>query len=156
MRRMAVILVTLTLVCAFATSRLGADVSIEDRGSWPKTWPKELESLRMKARTTEGPLAGYLSYELPFLQRKEFESAWPHVLKVRSPEYPITLVRSPHGAVKAGVVINSSPIASRETNTTTVIVVVVDGDVVDLNRIQLPGNTHIQDERFKDGDKTKP
>lgn len=164
MRRMSVALVTLTLLCVIATSRLGADVSIEDRGSWPKTWPKDLESLRTEARTIEGSLAGYFSYEIPFTKRDDFESAWPHLLKVRSPEYPIILVRSPHAgtgatkgnSMKAGVLISSSPIASRDADTTTVIVVVVDGDIVDLNRIELPGNTHVQDERFKDDGITKP
>jgi len=58
--------------------------------------------------------------------------------------------------MKSGVIVSSWPIAASDADTktkrseTTVIVVVVDGDVVDLNRIRLPGSTHIQDERFKD------
>jgi hypothetical protein len=34
---------------------------------------------------------------------------------------------------------------------TTYIELVVDGDIVDLNRIPLPADTPIIDERFKDG-----
>ena len=36
---------------------------------------------------------------------------------------------------------------------TTFIELVVDGDIVDLNRIPLPADTPIVDERFKDEDK---
>ena len=36
---------------------------------------------------------------------------------------------------------------------TTYIELVVDGDIVDLNRIALPADTPIIDERFKDGKK---
>src|SRR5687767_3511826 len=101
MKQLTNILVTLAIV--IVASQLHADVSIENRGSWPDTWPKELEPLREKSRTIEGPLAGYLSYELPFSERDAFESAWSHLLKVRSPEYPIILIRSPYtgtGATK--------------------------------------------------------
>ena len=177
MKRFAGILATLAFV--IVASHLHAEVTIENKGRWPVTWPKELEPLRETSRTIEGPLAGFLRYEIPFSERDAFESAWSHLLKVRSPEYPITLIRSPYtgtgatkgSSMKAGVLINSFPFASstadpatsdapekatapKSTNT-TVIVLVVDGEVVDLNRIPLPKNTYIQDERFKDNGITK-
>ena len=168
-----------TLMVAVVAAQLFADVSIENRGSWPDTWPKELEPLRANSRTIEGPLGGFLYYEIPFTERDAFESAWTHLLKVKSPESPIVLIRSPYtgtgarkgSSMKAGVLINSYPLASStatpatsdapakdsapKSKNTTTIVLVVDGEVVDLNRIPLPPNTYFQDERFKDSGITK-
>ena len=101
-------------------------------GTWPKSWPKELEPLRKQAWTWVGGLAMNTSYAIPFATREEFESAWPHILKVKS-----------KGASKtAGVLI--LPLSD------TSIVLVVDGEIVDLNRIAFPAETPIIDERFKD------
>jgi hypothetical protein len=177
MRRLAGILAT--LVFATVASQLFADVSIENRGSWPVAWPKELDPHRATSRTIEGPLAGFLHYEIPFSERDAFESAWPHFLKVKSPESPVILIRGPYtgtgvtkgSSMKSGVLITSLPFSSstadpatsdtpakeaapKSTNT-TFIALVVDGGVVDLNRIPLPKNTYIQDKRFKDSGTTK-
>ena len=72
-----------------------AEYGIEDRGTWPESWPKELDSLRKQSRTLDGPLPGVLHYQIPFAKREEFESAWPHLLKVKSKGAPIILLRSP-------------------------------------------------------------
>ena len=86
------------------------------------------------------------SYAIPFATREEFESAWPHILKVKSKGASITLLRGPHVHVEtaktAGVLI--LPLSD------TSIVLVVDGEIVDLNRIAFPAETPIIDERFKD------
>lgn len=172
MKRIAGCLVT--LMVAVVAAQLFADVSVENRGSWPDTWPKELEPFRPHSRTIEGPLGGQRHYEIPFTDRDAFESAWTHLLKVKSPGSPITLIRSPYegtGARKgrsmnAGVLINSHPFVGTTTDpatadslandtalkstTTTTVVLVVDGEVVDMNRIPLPPNTNIQDLRFND------
>jgi hypothetical protein len=149
---------------------VNADYSVSDKGAWPKSWPKELGPLRKQARTLEGPLVLFRHHEIPFTKREEFETAWPHLLKVKSKGAPIFLVRAPKkgfSQVKpAGVFIHSPPAqtGNREapinsTNTrerwmwTTYIELVVDGDIVDLNRIPLPADTPIIDERFKDGKK---
>jgi len=177
MRRTAGILVT--LLVGVVAAQLFADVSIENRGRWPESWPQELEPLREKSRTIEGPLAGFLHYEIPFSDRDAFESAWSHLLQVKSQESPIVLIRSPYegtgamkgSSMKAGVLINSYPLASStedpaasdapakgtkpKSAITTYLVLVVDGKVVDLNRIPLPKNTYIQDERFQDSGITK-
>jgi len=140
-----------------------ADYSVEDKGSWPESWPKELEPLRGQARTLEGPLQPLLHYAIPFTKREEFESAWPHLLKVRSPGAPIVLRRAPSfwlGAEgNAGVCVHTPPTGEKPLSAkdaggswekTIYIELIVDGDIVDLNRIPLPPDTPIIDERFKD------
>lgn len=159
MKRIAFMLAALLL--AGLTCQLLADVTIEETGRWPNTWPQELEPLRAHSRTIEGPLGGFLTYEISFTERDAFESAWPHLLKVKSAETPILLIRSPYigtGAlrgttIKSGVLIGSLPVP--EGVGTTTLALVVDGDVIDLNRIRLPRNTHIQDERFNDDGETE-
>jgi hypothetical protein len=145
---------------------------VNDYGTWPKSWPKELEPLRKQARTLVGPVAPQLHYEIPFTNREQFESAWPHFLKIKSKGAPIILVRGPKTdfmEVKpAGVLIHSPP-ADNDKRTvpeepipaqsnvrvrwmnTTYIELVVDGNIVDLNRIPLPADTPIIDERFNGG-----
>jgi hypothetical protein len=110
-------------------------------------------------------------YEIPFTKREEFEAAWPFLLKVKSKGAPIILVRGPKTdffEVKpAGVLIHSPPanidrkispeapipgvsnVRERWMNT-TYFELVVDGNIVDLNRIPLPPYTPIIDERFKE------
>jgi hypothetical protein len=116
-----------------------------------------LEPLRKQAWTWEHDFAGE-SYDIPFANREEFESAWPHVLKLKSKGAPITLVRGPRlrvGSGKtAGIQIHPAvKSVSEGPASVTRIVLVVDGDIVDLNRIPLPADTPIIDERFKDADK---
>ncbi|HMF19127.1 MAG TPA: hypothetical protein VKE98_18095 [Gemmataceae bacterium] len=131
-----------------ACSAVVAEYVIYDRGTWPKSWPKELEPLRKQARTFDGSVPGDLHYVIPFTKREDFESSWPHLLKVKSKGAPIILVRGPRtdffNVGPAGVVIQS-PLSG------TYIELVVDGKIVDLNRIPLPADTSIIDERFKDG-----
>ena len=74
--------------------------SIGPGGTWPKSWPKEMEPLRKQAWTLVGGIANLTLYEIPFTKREEFESAWPHILKVRSKGAPVILVRS-RGNVEA-------------------------------------------------------
>jgi hypothetical protein len=141
-----------------------ADYSVEDRGSWPDTWPKELEALRGQARTLEGPLVPLLHYAIPFDKREAFEAAWPHLVKVKSPGAPIVLHRGPtfwlRDGATAGVIVHTPPAgqapiedASKiggRIERTIYIELIVDGQIVDLNRIELPKDTPISDERFKD------
>lgn len=128
-------------------------------GSWPKTWPKELERLRKQAWTWEHGFGG-ISYDIPFATREEFEAAWPHILTLKSKEARIYLLRGPHiraGADKsAGVRIvpprELTPAEAEKlpANIVTCIWLVVDGEIVDLNRIPLPADTTIIDQRFKE------
>ena len=161
-------------IAVFAAGSVHALYSISLEGTWPKSWPKELESLRRQARTLEGPEAPFQHFQIPFTKREEFEAAWPHFLKVKSKGAPIILVRGPKTdfmEIKpAGVLIHSPPVGTdKRINpeepipaqdnvrvrwmNTTFIELVVDGDIVDLNRIALPEDTPIIDERFKDGQK---
>ena len=170
MKRTIALLAAITLSAIF--SAVHADYSVTDRGLWPDSWPKDLEPLRKQAQTCEGPLVLYRHYLIPFTKREEFEAAWPHLLKVKTKGAPIILVRGPKTdffSVKpAGIHIQTPPVdAGQEAATevpsddaknahgkwrtsATYIELVVDGEIVDLNRIALPADTPIIDERFND------
>jgi hypothetical protein len=161
----------LTAIVFCAVGSVYADYAVSETGTWPKSWPKELEPLRTQSRTLEGPVVLLLHYEIPFTKRDEFESAWPHILKVKSKGAPVILVRGPNTRlgtrINAGVRIQSPPrqagkqvMPEAPINATSVrqrwmwttfIELVVDGDIVDLNRIPLPADTPMIDERFQDG-----
>jgi hypothetical protein len=139
-------------------SAVHALYSVSYEGTWPKSWPKELEPLRKQARTLEGPLAPNLHYAIRFNKREEFESAWPHIVELKSKGAPIILKRGPNfflgGNSKAGVVVHCPPAGNKNPEApmnTTYIELVVDGDIVDLNRIRLPADTVIIDQRFDEG-----
>lgn len=152
-----------------AASLVHADYSVWDRGEWPDSWPKELDAFRKQARTYEGPIVLFRTYLLPFTSREEFEKAWPHLLKVKTKGAPVFLVRGPKTgffSIKpAGVLIHTPPIdyklasefKERDTGVprdrwlfANDIELAVDGEIVDLNRIALPAETPIIDERFQD------
>ncbi|HZL91076.1 MAG TPA: hypothetical protein VFB96_22105 [Pirellulaceae bacterium] len=149
-RRVALLAIAIFAVVA----GVRADYSVADKGLWPETWPLELEGLRKQAKTYEGPLVLTRRYLIPFTKREEFEAAWPHILKVKSKGAPIILVRGPKTDFfkiePAGVLIQTPPVdQAPEAGDVTVITLVVDGKIVDLNRIELPADTPIVDERFK-------
>jgi|ERR1043165_8602243 hypothetical protein len=170
MRRTTVFLAATVTACS-----MYADYLVSNEGLWPKSWPKGLEPLRKQARTLEGPEVLTRHYEIPFTKREEFEAAWPHLLKIKSKGAPIFLVHAPQTnffQVKpAGVLIHAPPIdTDKQANPeeplagpgwqdaarlrgrwtwTTFIELVVDGHIVDLNRIPLPADTPIIDERFR-------
>jgi hypothetical protein len=119
-----------------------------------------------------GPDGAQQHYAIRFTKREEFESAWPHILKVKSKRAPVLLVRGPNfflgEQIKAGVVVHCPPPGQADNpatpeapiNSTSVrerwfytnyIELVVDGDIIDLNRIPLPVDTPIIDERFEGG-----
>jgi hypothetical protein len=209
------------LVLAVVTASLIASVcfamySVADRGLWPDSWPKPLDGLRTQARTLAH--GQHTVYEIPFTQRAEFESAWPHLLTVTSTHAPIVLLRSPDkwlgDSIAAGVRIRCPPTGQRVTfqgtnyppgsepaiadgkflrvgppwpddikspsgalpeyviidngkwrafdqkdfggpNERTIrrarieVEVIVDGDIVNLNRIPLPADAPIIDKRFR-------
>lgn len=160
------------IVVVLATYRAAhALYEVIDEGVWPKTSPAELEPLRKTSRTLEGPMIAHRHYEIPFTKREDFETAWPHLLKVKSKGAPVILVRKPGVNVydlKAGVIVHAPPQGqSRKAHPkaplpgqhdpratwmwTTYIELVADGQVVDLNRVPLPADTPIVDERFGEG-----
>jgi hypothetical protein len=108
-----------------------------------------------------------LHYAVPFTSREAFEAAWPHLVKVKSAGAPIVLRRAPNfwlgDKAKAGVCIHTPPKGQAAAEAGKVAVkrqqtiyleLIVDGEIVDLNRIALPKDTPIVDERFTD-DATK-
>ncbi len=186
-----------------ASSVCFALVMTVSEGTWPASWPKELEALRGQARTVD--VAHGIQetvYEIPFKSREAFEAAWPHVLSLKSAGAPLILAKSPSvygvsgttayagvrilcpvgGASPEQVAIGlgaafplTGPIApARETLPEYLVMedgvpvpatpgdgrmgfyrrarvdieLIVDGDVVDLNRVPLPEGTLIVDRRF--------
>jgi hypothetical protein len=164
MKRTIVVLAALVL-CAVCSAY--ADYSVWNTGTWPESWPKELEPLRKQARTLVGPLVEYRNYAIPFTKREEFEAAWPHLLSVKTKGAPVILRRGPSfwldHETDVGVCIHTPP-EGQAPNTdikavngnweqTIYIELIVDGSIVDLNRIPLPADTPIIDERFKEATK---
>ena len=161
MKRTAAIFVTLVFSWVSTSYAL---YRVADTGTWPKSWPAELEPLRKQARTWDGPAPNSPHYAIPFTKRDEFESAWPHLLKVKSKGAPIVLRRAPSfwlgDKATAGVCVHTppageAPIADGKDSKgnwekTSYIELIVDGEIIDLNRIPLPANTPIIDERFTD------
>ena len=159
--------------CALASTAY-ALYSVANEGLWPKTWPAELEPLRKQSRTLVGPLAAHRHYAIPFATREEFEAAWPHLLKAKTGGAPVYLLHGPNFFLgkehKAGVVVHSPPAGQADNPATpeapiagvkdvrertrwiytTYIDLVVDGEIVDLNRIPLPADCPIIDQRFED------
>lgn len=145
--------------------------SVSDTGTWPKEWPRELETLRTQSRTLVGPTLAARHFAMRFKNRDEFEAAWPYILEVKSKGAPIYLVRGPNfflGKEQTGVVVHCPPEGQWENPKTpeapvegypsesrsrwqrmNYIELLVDGQVVDLNRVPLPRDTPIFDERFK-------
>lgn len=168
MKRTAAFLATIA-VCAVCCTAY-ALYSVSNTGDWPESWPEELEPLREHSRTLVGPQLEARHFAMRFDNREEFESAWPHILEVKSNGAPIILVRGENFFLgedqAAGVVVHCPP-AGQENNpntpeapipnaveprskwrNTNYIELVVDGNVVDLNRLQLPEDTPIIDQRF--------
>ena len=165
MKRTAVIFFALVLSLV---SSVDADYTVTDQGTWPKSWPAELEPLRKQARTFEDPLESLppsQHHAIPFTKRDEFESAWPHLMKIKSKGAPIVLRRGPSfwlgGKATAGVCVHTPPVgeapiadgkdAKGNWEKTIYIELIVDGTIIDLNRIPLPADTPIIDVRFKNG-----
>jgi hypothetical protein len=153
---------------------------VSNHGNSPATWPKELEPLRKGAGTIQGGELDMAIHHLTFAKREEFEAAWPHLVAIKTKGAPIVLVRGPgtlgrfgmeqhFGKTTAGVLVHcppggkdpDKPVGPAEGTSnfttrwrwTTWIELVVDGDVVDLNRIPLPADTPIVDRRFGDEEK---
>ena len=166
---MSKVTVILVVVVLCVVGSLFAASTIKDLGTWPETWPGEMEPLRKQSRTIVGGLVNRTCYEIPFSNRKEFESVWPHLLKVKSTGAPLILLAAPHtshGKQFSAMVRIWCPLSHPKEDVlpavpipgatsiggrwlrTTYIELVVDGEIVDLNHIPLPGDTPIIDMRF--------
>src|SRR5262245_47356243 len=110
MKRTTALLIAI-LVCV--AGPVYALYGVTNRGTWPKSWPMELEGLRKQSRTLEGPEVLLLHYAIPFTEREAFEEAWPHLLKVKTRGAPILLRRGPSfwlgKGANAGVCIHTPP-----------------------------------------------
>jgi hypothetical protein len=157
------------LAACLLASAASADYSVSDIGAWPSNWPKELEPLRKTSGTIQGSLADLVTHHVPFNKREEFEAAWPHLLKIKTKGAPVILLKSPakhwhFKETKAGVLIHTpsqqgdtiaigEPTRADDVRSkyihTIYIELVVDGNIVDLNRIKLPDDGPVVDERFQ-------
>lgn len=89
------------LLAVFASWEAAALVIPSDEGKWPATWPKEMESLRKRAKTLDVATGTQEHiYTIPFENRDEFEKLWPVLMKLRTPGSPLTLSRV--GSTDAG------------------------------------------------------
>jgi len=142
MRRKSVLALA-AVAASLIASVCFAMYSVADRGLWPDSWPKQLDPLRPQARTLDH--GDFTVYEIPFAQRAEFESAWPHLLTVKSAQAPVVLLSSPDkslgDSIAAGVRIFRRARIEIE--------LIVDGDIVDLNRIPLPADAPLIDKRLR-------
>ena len=154
-----------TAVCAVCCTAY-ALYEVSDTGDWPDSWPDELEPLREHSLTFVGPHFDYQHFAMRFDDRDTFEAAWPHILQVKTEGAPIILVRGENYFLgegqAAGVIVHSPPAGQDDPPApipdldnprvqwmhTNYIELVVDGEVVDLNRLELPPDTPIIDERF--------
>jgi len=191
------------LLCVALSSSAPGIVIYDYVGTWPKSWPRELEPLRPQATSIDvGTAIQEAHYLISFRNREQFESAWPFLIKVKSAEGLLILERVPFKDMR--IVLNSGvcilapsngslqwpdgrsielnselPAIIRATlqmlpeyvaptksgdwaewrrdrggqdvhgfiqRVRTDIVLVVDGKIVDLNRIQLPKD--VTDRRF--------
>ena len=69
-------------------------VITDTRGTWPDSWPKELEPYRGQAKTIA--IASGIQenvYEIRFENREEFEKLWPIILKLKDKKAPLRLRR---------------------------------------------------------------
>ena len=90
-KQLSLVIATSFVLCTAYSAN--AMYEVANVGAWPSNWPMELEPLRKQSRTLVHRTAAI--YEIPFTSRKEFESAWPHVLKLKSKEASISLRSSP-------------------------------------------------------------
>jgi hypothetical protein len=100
--------ITLFAVMTMLASSFCFGMVIETKkGTWPDSWPKELEPYRKQAKTLE--IATGIQenvYEIRFENREEFEKLWPIILKLKDKKAPLKLGRVER-PIKGGRLFNS-------------------------------------------------
>jgi hypothetical protein len=179
MKRALAVVTAVAVLATFPLSAQDAEnhkaYAVHQGGAWPEGWPQELDPLRSAYapsgrvtwtfRRSGEPL---VHYGMKFTTREEFEAAWPHLLKVKGQGAPIILRRGPshwlcgawHGVCVHTPAVGKKPLSAQELKkapwkATNYIELIVDGEIVDLNRIALPSETPILDERHLDTDSTE-
>jgi hypothetical protein len=153
-RKIGCLLATLALI-ASATLCLGMIVS-HHVYNFPAGWPVELGPYLNDAWENELGLSKNSEYVIPFQDRERFERAWPLILAIKRAEGSLTLYRAgetgpglPTRLEGPSVRVIAPTHWSRSLDQDRVdIMLVVDGKVIDLNRIPLPRNTLIIDRRW--------
>jgi len=99
----ATVLVGLIILCAASSAHaLWLEAPCSQGGVWPKNWPNELEPLRKQSRQLVAAGVGQPNappathtisrFEIPFADREQFESAWPHIVTLKNAGVPLTLL----------------------------------------------------------------
>ena len=145
----------------FALTRAESDNFVVEKGDWPENWPKELDGLRKQSKTLVSKSSRH--FAIRFKSREEFERLWPHLLSIRTKGAPVVIAKSPSVFLghEAGIVVhspipelvNASPVDATNFRQrlphTIYIELVSDGDIIDLNRIQLSTDDLVVDQRFE-------
>ena len=140
--------------------------SMRQGGAWPDDWPKELATFRgltdkgLRSWTFQRPGEPLVHYGIKFLTREEFETAWPHLLKVKSKGAPIILRSGPslwlagawHGVCIHTPAKGKRPLSEQELKespwkATNYLELIVDGKIIDFDRMDVPVDTPIIDKR---------
>ena len=77
--------------------------SVAPTGTWPKSWPIELEPLRKQSRTLVGPTTAHRHFAVRFTDRDDFEPAWPHIIEVKRLRYFWCEVETSFLGIKLGI-----------------------------------------------------
>ena len=89
-------LLTFMSAAAMGCAAAFAMVAIQWRGTFPKSWPQELDAFRNEARTLWiGNGIQETVYEIQFDTRDEFQKAWPYIISLKSKGAPVILEKSP-------------------------------------------------------------
>lgn len=149
----------LILITGMGIYGVFADYVVSKDGAWPQNWPIKLEPLRNQSRSLEGGFYPIRFHEISFKDSSEFKRYWPTLLSLKSSKTSITLLKSPDpvfGNLKAGVRIKCVPLNDLKAKEESVvkpkdkvwIELIVDGEIIDLNKVPLPGDAPIYDKRF--------
>ena len=151
------LLIPLTIVLFLNYPTAPMEIIDSETGAWPKTWPTELEPLRKQSVSGRGGQVMNPFHRIRFKKddRQSFETAWPHITSLKSEGTTLTLIDAKRyftnddGYVAGVTICPPMDGANSGQLSQTRISLFVDGSVIDLNRIQLPANTPIEDTRFK-------
>jgi hypothetical protein len=149
---------------SFPSPGWGAEIR-NSTGTWPHSWPEELEQVR-KQSTSYGPppFATPMFYHIPFHERGQFEEVWPGIAELCQKAVEVKLLDAPEccpaPATKeqssgfrvapiapATVLIIEDEKAQPDANKEITIILFVDGEIIDVNRIRFPSGVAIHDER---------
>jgi len=95
------------IITLFCSTLSLAVVGSRSEGTWPTSWPAQLEPYRRQATTLEIAAGNQENvYDIHFDKREKFEKIWPTILKLKSKGAPLRL-RSIEKPFKEGTLFNN-------------------------------------------------